>query len=410
MNIEITGANFSNKGAQLMLATVCHRLRNAMPKVRLTIPSGTSSAVERSQFGLSETVRPLKNRRFRIPNRWNKCRELLRTRGTEMKAKWTPAGSFGLMHESRLDGIVDISGYAFGDKWPANKAQRLSLPAAELQRRGKPVVMLPQMLGPFTNPGQAEAFQELASHVNLIYARDQESYDFARPFSSMRQLRLAPDITIEMPPKPGKRIAERYACIVPNSKLLEANPQRQDWSNSYLDRLVASYRQCQKHGLDVAIVQHEFNDGDSKLVAELCRQVNCPPSHIVTEHNPQVLKWILGGACLVIGSRFHSLVSALSMGVPAIALGWAHKYDALLSDFAVPEMIHFATSPLGHLLGLIDSSIENHAILSGRILDRKKLLEIQIQDMWFEVFGQLGVPMTLHDAKKKCTAPAPVAA
>lgn len=399
MNIEITGANFSNKGAQLMLATVCLRLRDAMPMIRLTIPAGSATAAERSQFGLCETIRPSKGRRFRIPKRLDKCHELLRTRGAEMTARWTPAGSFGLLHETHLDGIVDVSGYAFGDKWPANKAQRLSRPAAELQSREKPVVMLPQMLGPFTNPGQVEAFQELARHVDLIYAREQQSYDFALPHVSVGKLRLAPDITIATPPKPGPTAFENFACIIPNSKLLEPNPQKQDWTDSYLDRLAASYFQCQKHGLEVIIVQHEFNEGDSKLASELCKQVNCPESHVVREHDPQVLKGILGEARIVIGSRFHSLVSALSMGVPSIALGWAHKYDALLQDFGVPELIHYATSPLEHLLGLIDSSIESHTTLSGRIFDQKKLLEMQIEDMWIEVLDQLKVPHTLQGAK-----------
>ena len=33
---------------------------------------------------------------------------------------------------------------------------------------------------------------------------------------------------------------------------------------------------------------------------------------------------------LMVGSRFHSLVFALASGVPAVALGWAHKYPELM--------------------------------------------------------------------------------
>ena len=33
---------------------------------------------------------------------------------------------------------------------------------------------------------------------------------------------------------------------------------------------------------------------------------------------------------LLIGSRFHSLVFALATGVPAMAIGWSHKYTELM--------------------------------------------------------------------------------
>ena len=49
------------------------------------------------------------------------------------------------------------------------------------------------------------------------------------------------------------------------------------------------------------------------------------------------IKGILATCTAVISSRYHALIAALSQGVPAVALGWSHKYEALLSEVGTPE-------------------------------------------------------------------------
>ncbi len=41
----------------------------------------------------------------------------------------------------------------------------------------------------------------------------------------------------------------------------------------------------------------------------------------------------------MIGSRFHALVGALCQGVPVIATSWSHKYEELLGEYGVPELL-----------------------------------------------------------------------
>jgi polysaccharide pyruvyl transferase WcaK-like protein len=51
---------------------------------------------------------------------------------------------------------------------------------------------------------------------------------------------------------------------------------------------------------------------------------------------PQV-KSIISHLDLLIGSRFHALVGALSSHVPVVALGWSHKYVELLRDVGLED-------------------------------------------------------------------------
>ncbi len=170
-------------------------------------------------------------------------------------------------------------------------------------------------------------------------------------------------------------------------KVAGRNPQGQNWENVYLPRLIAATRHLQGRGFDVKIVQHEYGKKDAELVDTLAKDI--PDAQIIRRLNPQELKAFLGEAKIVIGSRFQSLVSALSMGVPSVALGWAHKYDLLMEDFGVPDMIHYASDRGEQLTGLIDSTLENYQQLSVKIMERKSQLASQVQSMWQNVIGEL---------------------
>jgi len=51
------------------------------------------------------------------------------------------------------------------------------------------------------------------------------------------------------------------------------------------------------------------------------------------------LRSMVGRFHLLVASRFHSMISSLSMGVPPITYGWGnHKYIEVLEEFGVPEL------------------------------------------------------------------------
>ena len=55
--------------------------------------------------------------------------------------------------------------------------------------------------------------------------------------------------------------------------------------------------------------------------------------------NTDGIQQIIQGANLVVTSRFHSMVSSLSLGVPVYVIGWGHKYLQVLKSFTLEDNI-----------------------------------------------------------------------
>jgi len=380
MMIELHGAGFNNRGGQLMLRTTAERLRARAP-VELCMEALPGDQIGYGIRPLRPSVRPFKQAKP-VPVFFG----LSRVAGRLMP----PSPDYARRRDPSA--LIDISGYAFGDSWGARRAGNFATRCAYYKKHGHPVVLLPQMLGPFEKPAVADAFRRVLHLADRVYARDAVSLSAVQALDPPAGVvRLAPDLTIFLAEHPQPAGSEhRYACIVPNMRVLDAGKDKAAWQPVYLNRLEAAARAMLEAGLQVRFVVHDASGDDRQLAEQLAQRV--PQGSIFSDPDPVVLKSYLGGAELVVGSRFHALVASLSMGVPAIALGWAHKYKMLLSDFGLPQLVHGPGDTDAHLLGLVSGLCGEDGVAAretiAAALDR---LRPQHDAMWADVFGVLGI-------------------
>ena len=113
---------------------------------------------------------------------------------------------------------------------------------------------------------------------------------------------------------------------------------------------------------------------------------------VVQHPDPRHLKWILGSSRLVIGSRFHALVSALSQAVPCLATEWSHKYQALCSDYGCPECVirpDMAISELGVMIrDLLGDT--GHDRMTTTLRRNGDQLKDRVKQMWAKVDTVMG--------------------
>jgi colanic acid/amylovoran biosynthesis protein len=196
---------------------------------------------------------------------------------------------------------------------------------------GNKVVFLPQAFGPFENPGKRSEFIKVLENADLVFARDSISYEHLISLGGdLNNIRMSPDFTnlVKGTVPSYFDSSVKRACVIPNNRMLDKTSK--DTQNSYTHFLEYSIQFLLDQQLNPFILLHD--NSDRSLIFHL-KRVFGNQLAVVEEPDPLYVKGILGNCYLVIGSRFHGLISALSQGVPCIGTGWSHKYQMLFQDY-----------------------------------------------------------------------------
>ena len=101
------------------------------------------------------------------------------------------------------------------------------------------------------------------------------------------------------------------------------------------------YEACVKTSLELGYNVYLISHSEGDI--ELCRKVkasfieNAKVCLVDQEFDCIELNELMKLFEFVIGSRYHSLVHAYKNSIPCIALGWAQKYQSLLTKFGQTE-------------------------------------------------------------------------
>ena len=86
--------------------------------------------------------------------------------------------------------------------------------------------------------------------------------------------------------------------------------------------------------------------------------------------SPPLLRAVIELAEVLVTSRFHAMVSALSVGVPPVVIGWSHKYAEVLSAFDLPDAaIDYTTVEPAEIAESVLMQLEQTAVTSQTIAD-----------------------------------------
>jgi polysaccharide pyruvyl transferase WcaK-like protein len=378
--IEIKGAQFANKGAHLMLLAVIERLRARLPHAEVALAPGPNAPYrERARLGAWQKL-PLRRGTFDL---------------TTIGYNWPGAvdralARYGVVTEARIDALLDISGFAYGDRWGTLGALQAASELERFHRQGKPYLLLPQAFGPFSDPA-ARRFGAALAQAALVCVRDGESLEHLSRLNPALGSSLVrfPDLTIGVEGDPAAAgrwgIGPKTVLVIPNVRMLDSGKDAGAWQAGYLPLLEALIVECARRGYEVRVVNHAGPE-DATLSASLARAAG--GRAVVDEGDPLALKGLIGAAAAVVSSRYHGCVNALSQGVPCLGTSWSHKYGALFEDFGRGDSLVMEPD-VPAATRLFARLLEQGRELSGPAARQRATLAVRVEEMWNRVFGVL---------------------
>lgn len=333
--VELHGVNYGNKGAQLMMLAVAQRLSSRPEPIGVAVSFRAGSFQQRRSDGLMHLMMAQKEEAKGLNH-------ALRT-GLKILPRSVRERT-GLVSRDDVCAVIDASGFAYSDQWEDRHTRRMATWSEDLQRRGVPLIFMPQAFGPFERPSGRADMTTILDRASLVFARDDVSMAHLESLGGKRStLKQAPDFTnlVKAPALAANPLPDKSLVLVPNSRMLDkVSPEQRD---QFVPSLLKIADGARSAGLAPVILVHDATS-DARLGAELAA-ASSQPLPVLSESDPLRLKAILAQASVVVGSRYHALVGALSSGTPTVALGWSHKYGELMKDYGLPEASLRATEP-----------------------------------------------------------------
>ncbi|MGV9194816.1 polysaccharide pyruvyl transferase family protein [Microbacterium sp. MC2] len=238
----------------------------------------------------------------------------------------------------RFDLVWDTrSGDSFADIYGIDRHRKMSLLYEFAQQAGVPTVLAPQTIGPFrTRTGRKWARRNMR-RSELVYARDPASVEAARTLGRPVD-RLTSDLVFGVDqPSSGDT-----ADVLLNVSGLLWKPNSHLDSSDYQAFVRAAITGLLGAGRSVTLLPHVLDsadpDNDVPVARSLAEEYGGGVSLRVPADLDDVRRAVQG-ANLVVGSRMHACLNAVSTGTPAIAIAYSRKFKPLFDEIGWPHVL-----------------------------------------------------------------------
>lgn len=368
MKIEIHGGQLKNKGAQKMLRTAVDKIRAISPQAEIFCDPVCGSKSELQELGIKV---------FSFSRGWIGGRLFSLKMRIQMLFGWLGVG----VQFTSMDALVDVAGFAYSDQWGFRPTRDAAILARAYKKAGKTVLFMPQAFGPFERPEIRVHMKRLIENSDYIWARDNQSLLHLKSVSADHEkLGTAPDITQDfsvMRGGKGKGIktTRRRLAIIPNIRMKSS--AKFDDVSDYLR--VLEQAASSEYFDEVIVVIHDDTGEDYDLVQ---LSAKLAALQCLNLKDSAALKSELSNFDIVVGSRYHGLVAALTQGIPVVSIGWSHKYRELMRDYGVGEFYYNdSEDSISNLIAklMID---DNYRKTQKAILSSNKLNSNKLNSLW----------------------------
>lgn len=282
------------------------------------------------------------------------------------------------------DMVIDVAGISFSDGRGIVTLYNVAmiLPCLLLKRK---LIKVSQALGPFKSFTNRILARVCLSRVERIVARGEISrrnmFDIG-----VVGVPVCADVAFAMPvSKSAEKSAEGYCrdmrfdsnlAAVSPSAVVESycNKNSIDYTGimaQFVDYVIKTY------DVNVIMFAHAARPGHATSRTNdlpTCRRIHALIRHqercclIDANCNAEELRYIIGKTKYFLASRFHAMISGLTMRVPTLLVGWSHKYLEVLDMFELGAwQMDYTSLTLDTLVENFDRMVTNANELREKI-------------------------------------------
>ncbi|HHU40322.1 MAG TPA: polysaccharide pyruvyl transferase family protein [Propionibacterium sp.] len=369
LRLVLAGAAIDNgnRGVEALGLSVVQGIHEAAPDSDLTIlDDGWGVRPDRS-LGLegvrADLVGVRRSRRWYRPESWARVRWSLAVGGGR-----NPVAE----RLVRAHAVLDISGGdSFTDTYGPTRLRTICAPKHAALHARRPLVLLPQTIGPFlTRQGRSVA-ANIVRRVALAYARDPDSYErllaLAGPDVDRDRLRQGVDVAFALgataPDEGVQALLDRRdgeALVGVNVSGLLLSPGLRDRfgvHDDYLATMVEVVRRLvREEGARVALVPHVHVPGGGgesdrvaieALLSQLDERERARVFAVPGELHASQLKWCIAQTDWFVGSRMHATIAGLSSGVPTFGYAYSGKTEGVFATCGMSSHVADARAVSG---------------------------------------------------------------
>lgn len=274
----------------------------------------------------------------------------------------------------RADVVIDIgAGDSFADIYGPARLRRMFAMKFLTHLAGRPMVVAPQTVGPFTKPVSRLLARLTLKLSKVVASRDRLSTEAARALGANHVIE-ASDVALRLPyTKPGPREAGPVRVGLNVSGLL----MNGGYTGKNMFGLTVDYpglirsliRDLQDRGAEVHLVPHVITnkgdvEDDVKVSADLAAEF---PGAVLAPNfaDPSEAKTYIAALDFFAGARMHACIAAFSSGVPVVPMAYSRKFEGMFGTLGYARTVDCTKGSTEDLRKTILEGFEQRATLKA---------------------------------------------
>lgn len=251
-------------------------------------------------------------------------------------------GRFRIKDLLGFDYIFDLAeGDSFADIYGDFRFFRIYNSKRLFAFLGKKQVLLPQTIGPFSNPVREKSAKAIMQKMEMVISRDKKSFDYTANFLPADKIAEMIDVAFYMPFDKmsfsnGKvNVGINISGLLWNGGYTGKNQFNMKTDYKVLIRSVLDFftkqENVQVHLVSHVIPENSPVEDDSAVAAELQKEY---PTTILSPRfkTPIEAKSYISGMDFFTGARMHACIAAFSAGVAVVPMAYSRKFNGLFGD------------------------------------------------------------------------------